>query len=281
MNCAHRQEQLSGYVDGELTDAERLEMERHLADCPACSEQLDRVRVLAAELGRAPQVAMPADAAARLAAIVDAKLQARDSARRVAAPRPPWWQRLFSPAFATAVASVAVVAVAIVVWSSGSTVTEMSPSSELMRKSAPAEQNVKPPGSKGALSADDEDGIVNEAPEASGIISPSTGRSEGKLRPRIFTEGDLRSLVVDAQAGRISARLESEDEAAQITASEAIKIIAGDSEVELIYAARGLYGDDRRVDEVWIVVFSSPGRPEEAVAAAVSIEGGRILARTD
>jgi mycothiol system anti-sigma-R factor len=34
--CEHCEQMLQPYLDRELTDAERLEAEHHLADCPSC-----------------------------------------------------------------------------------------------------------------------------------------------------------------------------------------------------------------------------------------------------
>ena len=43
---------LSGYLDGELRAAERRWWEEHLAHCPACRDELDRLRALSASLRR-------------------------------------------------------------------------------------------------------------------------------------------------------------------------------------------------------------------------------------
>ena len=74
-----------------------------------------------------------------------------------------------------------------------------------------------------------------------------------------------------------------------VSASEAAGIVGGDGELEIIYATRGLYRIelDARADriepvarEVWIVIVSPPGKPGEAVGAAVTFDG-EVLFRTD
>lgn len=48
--CAKNRKHLNAYMDGELPDRARSEVERHLARCPACLLQLDGLRGLASLL---------------------------------------------------------------------------------------------------------------------------------------------------------------------------------------------------------------------------------------
>ena len=46
MSCDKYKEMLMGYLDGELSDGESREIEKHLKDCTACSEELGQFRKL-------------------------------------------------------------------------------------------------------------------------------------------------------------------------------------------------------------------------------------------
>ena len=49
----HVGEQLSGYIDGELTQQDRQRVERHCEQCDTCREQLNELRDLRERMGRA------------------------------------------------------------------------------------------------------------------------------------------------------------------------------------------------------------------------------------
>lgn len=49
------------YFYGELPDAERAQMDRHLGSCPACRQALEELSVIRAALGARPDVAAPPD----------------------------------------------------------------------------------------------------------------------------------------------------------------------------------------------------------------------------
>ena len=44
MGCDRYEESLSAYVDGELAYEKRVELERHLLECPECSRRLEEMR---------------------------------------------------------------------------------------------------------------------------------------------------------------------------------------------------------------------------------------------
>ena len=46
MNSPHLEEDLSAYLAGELSSAEKERAERHLAECPECSQKLEQLRGL-------------------------------------------------------------------------------------------------------------------------------------------------------------------------------------------------------------------------------------------
>jgi hypothetical protein len=51
MNCEKRKELLAGWMDNQLTDAERAEMDAHLAICVECRQELETNRRLWASMG--------------------------------------------------------------------------------------------------------------------------------------------------------------------------------------------------------------------------------------
>jgi hypothetical protein len=50
---AHVGERLSGYVDGELTQQERQQVEIHCAQCPQCSSELAQLQSVRESIGKA------------------------------------------------------------------------------------------------------------------------------------------------------------------------------------------------------------------------------------
>jgi anti-sigma factor RsiW len=106
MTCHESRERLSELLDEVLPAPERAEMEAHLADCPECRRELERLRATVSLLQRVEPVRAPAG-------FVD---------RVMAAVRPvPWYRRLAAwiflplsiklPAEAAAMALVAILAV--------------------------------------------------------------------------------------------------------------------------------------------------------------------------
>ena len=59
MHCIQIREQLELYLDDELLDDARQEVEAHLSTCPACTEELASLRALAEELGGGKAVVVP------------------------------------------------------------------------------------------------------------------------------------------------------------------------------------------------------------------------------
>jgi anti-sigma factor RsiW len=63
--------QVGAYHDGELLPAARTAMEAHLSVCPACAEELARLRRLSQVLHTARRPALPAETLARLHGAVE------------------------------------------------------------------------------------------------------------------------------------------------------------------------------------------------------------------
>ena len=77
MNCRETMELLGAYHDGELELARSLEVESHVHDCPACTEELQRLEAVSAVVKQAPYYAAPESLRARLAAPPAPPRQAR------------------------------------------------------------------------------------------------------------------------------------------------------------------------------------------------------------
>jgi len=71
MNECEDGRRLSAYHDGEVTDEERTALETHLARCPACAAELDRLRRLSHLLSTAGRPEMPTEVRARLRRAAD------------------------------------------------------------------------------------------------------------------------------------------------------------------------------------------------------------------
>ncbi|MFT7616980.1 MAG: hypothetical protein ACI97A_000610 [Planctomycetota bacterium] len=59
MNCRECHDKLSLYLDGQLTDEERLRVEEALERCPECVEELNVLRELLDELGNEEEISVP------------------------------------------------------------------------------------------------------------------------------------------------------------------------------------------------------------------------------
>lgn len=84
-------EQISAYVDRELSTEERSAAEQHLADCHACTlKVLDAMRIKTATASAANSVAVPADALARLTASLRQQEPQKKPARVYSFPAAKW-----------------------------------------------------------------------------------------------------------------------------------------------------------------------------------------------
>ena len=75
----HKGELLSGYLDGELSPAEKADVRAHLDGCAECAAELESLAVLKRTAAAAPRRALPPELLARLTAD---------------ASRPTWSERL-------------------------------------------------------------------------------------------------------------------------------------------------------------------------------------------
>ncbi|MGB9920519.1 MAG: zf-HC2 domain-containing protein [Moorellales bacterium] len=92
MNCRQAENLISSYLDGELAEAERPELEAHLASCPACRQYAEELEAAQAALaGVFAAAEPPADLFERLMARVR---EAEAGARPAGRARQPWWPGL-------------------------------------------------------------------------------------------------------------------------------------------------------------------------------------------
>lgn len=99
----HKEElSLSAYLDGELGEQERRDVEAHLAACPACERELASLRFAKAALARAPRRAMPPE----LIASIEARVESRWS----------WLTDLAKPVVLVPAGVLAAAALVVSVW---------------------------------------------------------------------------------------------------------------------------------------------------------------------
>ncbi len=80
MSCNRMENKILGYMDGRLKEAERLEVEKHLAACPACRLRVNEFRAVSGLLDELP-VIEPSPA-------FDLRVHARVAAEPV---KQSWW----------------------------------------------------------------------------------------------------------------------------------------------------------------------------------------------
>ena len=80
MSCSRMENKILGYVDSRLKEAERLEVEKHLAACPACRMRVNEFRAVSGLLDELP-VIEPSPA-------FDLRVHARVAAEPV---KQSWW----------------------------------------------------------------------------------------------------------------------------------------------------------------------------------------------
>jgi hypothetical protein len=98
MNCADIEILICDYVDGTLTAAQKAEVERHLADCPACAELAEDSAAAVQFIGRAEDIAAPPELVTRI--LFDAPWQKEKSrAQGVRGRMSVWFRPILQPRF--------------------------------------------------------------------------------------------------------------------------------------------------------------------------------------
>jgi anti-sigma factor RsiW len=72
MNCDKARDLLWDYADGLIPDEAAEDLEKHLADCPACRDEVARMRITLGALGEFPEVEADPDFRTRLNQLIDA-----------------------------------------------------------------------------------------------------------------------------------------------------------------------------------------------------------------
>jgi anti-sigma factor RsiW len=93
-SCAKNRKYLNAYIDSELPERTRREVERHLAGCPACLLELDGLRGLAPFLEKDEVPPVPAGLSARILAEATFR-QRRKEAEKMSGWQ--WREFLFQP----------------------------------------------------------------------------------------------------------------------------------------------------------------------------------------
>ncbi|MFN2640909.1 MAG: anti-sigma factor [Actinomycetota bacterium] len=83
MNAHEELELLSAFLDGELTDAERLRVDAHLPGCAECRATLDALRATLGDLGSLPRIEMDETSASRFDTHLAVRRSRRPSTSRV------------------------------------------------------------------------------------------------------------------------------------------------------------------------------------------------------
>jgi hypothetical protein len=102
MSCERMESRILGYVDGRLKESERLEAEKHLADCAPCRLRVQEFSALSGLLDELPLIEPSPEFDTRVHALVAAE----------PAPKASWWAWLhFSPRITLAASFLLVMAV--------------------------------------------------------------------------------------------------------------------------------------------------------------------------
>jgi hypothetical protein len=86
MECQDIREHLSGYIDNALDQGERDIVEKHIADCSACREELDSLKALVKEISSVKPVKPPEDFLFQIHRRMDPGFSLASIARKLFAP---------------------------------------------------------------------------------------------------------------------------------------------------------------------------------------------------
>ena len=278
MKCENIEEQLSAYIDNELSKREMTTVEQHLLDCATCSKSLAQLKHIADMVSEIPPVSMSDRASERLEAAIEERLYAPEPELQ-SSERPAWWRWVTRPAFGAVAASFAVVVLAVLV---------VSPP---IQREQSLSMNQKAPSDK----------ILSEKPDDAEKTSPEKSEYPSSNYVPHLTRQDIDSLakelneqppadsIYDGEArgyDRSMAGAESkpEDKATKktkkIDAAKAASIASKTKPVRLYSAWIGRYKNE----EAWIIAFEVLNDDQDASrhfqAAAVSTTG-RLLYLTN
>lgn len=102
MSCERMESRILGYVDGRLKESERLEVEKHIADCAPCRLRVHEFSAVSGLLDELPLIEPSPEFDTRVHALVAAEPE----------PKVSWWAWLhFSPRIALAASLLLMMAV--------------------------------------------------------------------------------------------------------------------------------------------------------------------------
>jgi anti-sigma factor RsiW len=93
-SCAKHRKHLNAYLDGELPERKRHEVEHHLFQCPACRLELEGLRGLAPLLGSDEAPPVPAGLSVRIVAAAAFRQRRKEAEKRYGRA---WGEFLFQP----------------------------------------------------------------------------------------------------------------------------------------------------------------------------------------
>jgi anti-sigma factor RsiW len=167
----HLEAELLAFLDGELDERERARVEAHLATCPACAAELERLRALQEELDATFDAAL---APVRLPAGADRRI--RERLMRRVEPRPWSWWALWQR---RGIVAQAILAVLVLVFGLNTTYVLRLPPSAAPQETLVLGQDRLAPGSQAALRV-----IVrstdNATPVEGAVVAVRLGRPPGE-----------------------------------------------------------------------------------------------------
>jgi anti-sigma factor RsiW len=89
MKCEQGEELINAYLDGELNERRRSELEQHLRSCSACQEELERQRHFRQDVfSQLPRFQAPAELQTKVQAVI--RQEERNRSEALAPLRSPW-----------------------------------------------------------------------------------------------------------------------------------------------------------------------------------------------
>ena len=289
MTCEEIRDNFSAFIDGELDQAGEISVVEHLEACAGCAARLEAMRETAAAARGLAPVELPDEIAERLHSRIDAEL-AKRGAGAEPGKRAPWWQLLTRPAFGYAVASTAVVALAVVVMGPGTMREESLMRLELapatrgdsLMENAPAKSDS---GELSRYTRRDIDGLIKGGAAADRLKSDAEDESKAAAPispeaadiPSDFPTDDAPVGSGRAEDGRDSDLSKERAAPLAVGIDEAAAAAANGEPSEVVFSELGVFEGVR----AWIVVLSVDADPVRQSSAAVSAKTGEVLYRTD
>ncbi|HEB12242.1 MAG TPA: hypothetical protein ENI11_01035 [Actinobacteria bacterium] len=273
MKCEDIEERLSAYIDNELPKGEMATVEQHVLDCAACAKSLAQLKQVTNMVGDLAPVSMSDEASKRLETAIEERLRMPEP-QTAPSEKPAWWRLFTRPAFGAVAASVAVLAIAVLVVSSPvqQSTDSMSELQERTRLSAPAdrEKKISPKIGEGRT-----DGSYSFQTTRRDIDNMAKELNE---QPQADADNFSRKQQTDpgTESGLEDEEAKSTD---KIDAVRAASIASKNTPFKLLSGSISSFENE----EAWIITFETLDEDGDTTgrfrAAAVSTDG-RLLYRT-